>query len=160
MEPYNGYKGADRQRKYDEYKRLRAEGKSVPALPPCQLCGDNDKNLLIEPHSEDYSKPYIWTPPAEYMVCKRCHGWIHKRFNKPDDWLDFKSHVKRGGYAWEFTNKEGATERKAAAEARKKGLTYKWEPIKGRAIRSGELWWERLTMDPASLTAQWARPRP
>ena len=160
VEPYNGYKGTERQKKYDVYKKLQAQGLSVPADTPCQLCGDDDKELHIEPHSEDYSKPYKWTPPAEYMVCRRCHGWIHKRFAKPDDWTDFKAHVKRGGYAWEFTSREGATERRAAAEARKNGSTFKWEPIKGRVVRSGDLWWEGLTTDPYSKTAKWARPRP
>jgi len=160
LEPYNGYTGTERQKKYDEYKKLREKGVSVPAVPPCELCGDDDKNLLIEPHSEDYSLPYEWNSPAEYMVCKRCHGWIHKRFNKPEDWADFKSHVRRGGYAWEFTTRECATERRAAAEARKNGSTFNWEPIKGRATRSGDLWWERLTMDPESLKEVWARPRP
>ena len=166
MDWYNGYKGTERQKKYDAYKKLRDEKKSVPAVPPCQLCGDDgkvlrdDKKLVIEPHSADYSFPYEWKPPFEYMICKRCHGWIHKRFDQPDKWADFISHVRRGGYAWEFTTSEGAAQRRAAADARKNGSPFQWQPIKGRAVRSGDLWWERITMDPNSRKAKWARPRP
>lgn len=160
MDSYNGYSGAERDKKYQEYKRLRDLRQSVPAVPSCQLCGNDDSKLIVEPHSEDYSLPYRWTPPYEYMVCRRCHGWIHKRFNQPDNWDDFKSHVRRGGYAWEFTTKEVGYERKEAASARTRGIRYEWKKIQGRREVSKDSWWEKLSMSMDSLTASWARPRP
>lgn len=160
MDSYNGYSGPERDRKYQEYKRLRELGQSVPAIPPCQLCGDDDPKLKVEPHSEDYSLPYEWSPPYEYMVCRRCHGWIHKRFNQPDTWNDFKSHVRRGGYASEFSSKEGVGQRKEAADARARGISYEWKKIEGRPQVPNDSWWEKLTMSVNSLKSASARPRP
>ena len=160
MDFYNGYSGKKRDKKYQEYKRLRDIGQSVPAIPQCQLCGDNDPQLKVEPHSEDYSLPYRWTPPYMYMVCRSCHGWIHKRFNKPDNWNDFKSHVGRGGYAREFTTKEVGTERKEAVAARARGISYVWKKLKGGREVPMDRWWEKLSMSVDSLTSASARPRP
>jgi hypothetical protein len=106
MDSYNGFSGRERDRKYQEYKRLRALGLSIPAVPPCQFCGD--PSSPVEPHSEDYAMPYEWAPPAEYMICRSCHGWIHKRFNRPLEWRDFQAHVRRGGYAREFATQRFA----------------------------------------------------
>jgi hypothetical protein len=158
MDDYNGYSGRERDRKYQEYKRLRALGLSVPAVPPCQLCGDPESP--VEPHSEDYSMPYLWSPPAEYMICRSCHGWIHKRFNRPDDWRDFQAHVRRGGYAREFSGPGARKERDMAAEARGQGGLFEWAPTAGRSIHLGQDWWDHLTMLPDSLNSPLARPRP
>jgi hypothetical protein len=157
MDFYNGYSGKERDKKYEEYKRQRAAKLSVPAIPPCQLCGDDKAE--VQPHSEDYSFPYRWLPPAEYMVCRSCHGWIHKRFNKPDDWNDFKSHIRRGGFGGEFSTPAFSLERKEAAASRNAGRDYEWRPIVGRPVRQGTDWWEHLTLGKESLTASWARPR-
>jgi hypothetical protein len=157
MDSYNGYSGRERDRKYQEYKRLRALGLSVPAVPPCQLCGDPESP--VEPHSEDYSMPYLWAPPAEYMICRSCHGWIHKRFNRPDDWRDFQAHVRRGGYAREFSTPTVRKEREAAIAARLLGHELTWSGLSDRPHRAGLDWWEQLTLMPESLSSPSARPR-
>ena len=157
MEAYNGYTGHEREAKTLEYKRLRAMGKTEPAEPPCRLCGNEE--CEVEPHSEDYSQPYKWRPPHEYMVCRSCHLWIHKRFKQPENWNDFKAHVKRGGHADEFASSTVKAERLKAAEARAQKVEYKWRLIEGRAVRAGG-WWEYLTLNEESKTARSARPRP
>ena len=63
MDWYNGYKPRERQKKYDVYKKKVADGTLTPIESPCQLCGD--PNCKLEPHDEDYSEEYIWTPSAE-----------------------------------------------------------------------------------------------
>ncbi|HXF25558.1 MAG TPA: hypothetical protein VN602_13610 [Gemmatimonadaceae bacterium] len=66
MNPYNGYTGKEREAK------LRAQHARVkrgfPAHPPgpCSIC--QDPTAPVEAHSEDYSLPYLWEPPAEYTV--------------------------------------------------------------------------------------------
>jgi len=157
MDGYNGYSGRERDKKYQEYKRLRALGLSIPALPPCQLCGDTE--CAVEPHSEDYSLPYLWSPPAEYMICRACHGWIHKRFKQVENWRDFQAHVRRGGFAREFTSPSVRRQRQEARDARERGLTFDWSELPERRVRAGTDWWEHLTMAPDSLTSAWARPR-
>jgi hypothetical protein len=81
MDSYNGYTEAER------IKRLRASYKVFPGRThplyrgACQIYGDSSHP--VEPHAEDYSEPYRWENPAEYAVCKVCHGRLHKRFKNP-----------------------------------------------------------------------------
>ena len=157
MDPYNGYSGKERDKKYHEYKRLRELGLSVPETGPCRLYGD--PSVPVEPHSEDYSHPYLWNPPAEYMICRSCHGWIHKRFGKPETWKQFKSHVRRGGYAKEFSSAAVQKERAACSAALEQEVAFEWRHIHGREVRNGMDWWEHLTLSKDSLTASWTRPR-
>jgi hypothetical protein len=157
MEPYNGYTGRERDTKYQEFKRLKALGLGPSQSGPCQLCGD--PSVPVDPHSEDYSLPYLWLAPAEYMVCRSCHGWIHKRFGRPEAWSHFKSHVRRGGYAKEFAGPAVKKERDACSAAIANGIDFYWAVIEGRDARTGMDWWEHLTILPASLTSILARPR-
>jgi hypothetical protein len=159
LDAYNGYSEQERNRKYQEYKRLVKLGQAVLNRPPCQLCGD--PTVEVEPHTEDYSLPYRWLPPAEYMICRFCHGWLHKRFGKHrDDWLDFKSHVRRGGYGAEFASPMVRPERQEAARCRAGGLEYVWKVSLGRTPRNGQDWWEQLTTCEESKAALASRPRP
>lgn len=157
MESYNGYSGRERDKKYQEWKRLYPLGEIPRKVGPCALCGDPERT--VEPHSEDYALPYRWEPPFEFMVCKPCHGRIHKRFNQPDTWQYFRDHVRRGGYASEFSAPSVMLERKAAADAELRGEAYTWSPIPGRLRRPGTDWWEALTLSPTALTDGRARPR-
>lgn len=157
MDSYNGYSGRERDKKYQEFKRLKAQGLSQSQAVPCQLCGD--PSVPVEPHSEDYSLPYLWLPPAEYMVCRSCHGWIHKRFGRPEVWNQFKSHVRRGGYAKEFAAPSVKKERDACNAAIANGLDFDWALMDGRSVRNGMDWWEHLTVLIDSLTSTLARPR-
>jgi hypothetical protein len=150
---YNGYSWPERQKKFEAYKKLVAEGVGPYAdVHSCQLCGDPGSKLA--PHSEDYSKPYRWGPPYEFMICGACHSWLHKRFGRPADWRAFKNHVRRGGYGSEFTAKK--------AERRLDAIDplFVWQPIDGRANRSGLDWWEAITLAPETLSTLGARPRP
>ncbi len=95
---YNGYGWAERNAKLRELKRLVALGEVPAACGPCQLCGDPD--VPVEYHDEDYSKPYLWGPPALFALCRHCHRTkLHKRFAQPSAWMAFLDHVRRGGYA-------------------------------------------------------------
>lgn len=158
LESYNGYTSKERDKKYQEYKRLRGLGLTPPEVGPCQLCGD--PTVPVEAHSEDYSLPYEFGPPAEYMICGSCHYWLHARFGKPAAWMQFKSHLSRGGYAREFSSPAVSRERAAALSAVDNGTTYQWHAIEGRIPRPTGSWWEHLSVDPQSKTASWARPRP
>ena len=159
MDAYNAYTGLERDKKYQEYKRLRKLGQAVPNQGPCQLCGD--PTVEVEAHTEDYSRPYRWLPPAEYMICRFCHGWLHKRFGKGrDDWIDFKSHVRRGGYGAEFASSVVRPERDKAVSCRASGVEYIWKVSLGRTPRDGRDWWEQLTTCEESKVAPSSRPRP
>lgn len=158
MNSYNGYSAKERDKKYQEYKRLRALGLTPPEVGPCQLC--QDPATSVESHSEDYSLPYLWAPPAEYMICRSCHSWLHKRFKQPAVWTLFKDHVRRGGFAREFASPAVRTERAGAITAAQQGLVFEWCLSGGRALRNGMDWWEHLTVAPESLTSAAARPRP
>lgn len=158
MDSYNGYTARERDKKFQEYKRLKALGLSIPQVGPCQLC--NDPSVPVEPHSEDYSLPYLWGPPAEYMICRSCQSWLHKRFKQPAVWAQFKDHLRRGGFAREFASPAVRAERAAAARAAEQGVVYDWQPWEGRTARAGMDWWEHLTVSPDSLTSATARARP
>ncbi|MBN8443171.1 MAG: hypothetical protein J0M28_15950 [Thauera sp.] len=157
MGPYNGYTAKERQEKFDELKRRRAAGLPQESTP-CMMCGDPE--APVEQHSEDYSKPYRWTPPAEYALCGSCHYWLHQRFGKSLAWHAYKAHMRRGGYGKEFTDKEVKKERKAFEAAQASGQEYTWRELPGRVARTGMDWWEHLTLSPDALAALWARPRP
>lgn len=158
MNGYNGYTARERDRKYQEFKRLRALGQARSQAGPCELC--LNPGVAVEPHSEDYSIPYLWLPPAEYMICRSCHDALHKRFSKPGNWTNFKDHIRRGGYAAEFATLPVVKQRALATVAREQGELVEWPAWPGRISRSGFDWWEHLTMAPDSITAAWARPRP
>jgi len=157
MGPYNGYTAKERQEKFDELKRRREGGIATEEGQPCMMCGDPD--APVEQHSEDYSKPYRWVPPAEYALCRSCHYWIHQRFGKPLVWQAYKAHMRRGGYGREFTSNEVKRERKAFEVAQASGEDYIWQGLPDRAARTGMDWWEHLTVSPDALAAPWARPR-
>lgn len=95
---YNGYDWNERNAKLQELKRRIARGELQAASGPCQLC--NDPDVAVEYHDEDYSKPYLWAPPALFALCRNCHrDKLHKRFSRPHAWNAFLAHVRRGGYA-------------------------------------------------------------
>ena len=154
---YNGYSGSERASKYNALKKLWKQGVFPCTGRSCDLCGDPEPPN--NPHSEDYSYPYLWEPPAMYALCRSCHLWIHKRFKQPLDWLAFKYHVRRGGYGREFSSPAVRKERKQFINAFQKDENYKWSTIPDREFRNGYDWWEHLTLSPESLEAKWARSR-
>lgn len=154
---YNGYSPAEREAKLREMARLRRRGEYTPLEGPCSLCAD--PHAPIEPHTEDYSQPYLWSPPAEFPLCRACHRThIHKRFSNPLRWEAFKAHVS-GGYARDLKAPEVQREFKAFLHAAARGETIALRCLRDRALDGAE-WWELLTCDPAALTSVSARPRP
>lgn len=154
---YNGFTPNERAAKSRALAKLRNKGFSPCSGRCCDLCGDPDSPNF--PHSEDYAQPYEWEPPYMYALCRACHGWIHKRFNYPFDWIAFKNHIRRGGYGFEFTSSKTLAERKKFKGVYEQGLPFHWEITRSRNnIISG--WWEHLTLDPNSLTNPIYRGRP
>jgi hypothetical protein len=155
MDFYNGYSPQERERK------LRAMHKQFPDRShpyyngPCDLCGDPDSP--VEPHTEDYSKPYLWERPAEYAVCKTCHNRIHKRFRSPYGWEAYKRHVRRGGYGADLKSSASARELLHLAKALERGESFELEPL--RATSDRNLWWELLVCDPKTQTDPASRPK-
>ena len=158
MNPYNGYTGKEREAKLRAHHARVKRG--FPVHPPglCSIC--QDPSAPVEGHSEDYSLPYLWEPPAEYALCRLCHrDRLHKRFLKPDIWAAHKAHVRRGGYSSDVRRPEIVSELAAFRKAWRNGETVALRQLRPRVVPP-DAWWERLTTDPSSLTSVAARPRP
>jgi hypothetical protein len=122
------------------------------------MCGDPER-ASGEWHSEDYSEPFSFQPPQSYPLCKPCHARLHKRFNAlPGEWELFCLHLEAGGYGSEFVALRSLSERRALSHRVASGQTVEFPTIRARP--SGPFWWRSLTLDPESLVAPWARPRP
>jgi hypothetical protein len=156
--PYNGYTEQERVAKGKARARLLVGG-TIPAHPSdCMLCGDPD--VPVEGHSEDYSKPYRWEPPALYWLCRHCHrDKVHKRFFNPKLWRAFLAHVRRGGYARDLKDPSVAREFAQFRRALDAGRPFTLRPLRARDGLADTEWWDGLTLDPASLADPAFRPR-
>lgn len=157
MQSYNGYTAQERMRKARALFEAMLDGVVRDSWPPCALCGDPE--VTCEYHSEDYSQPYRWRPPAMYSLCASCHARLHKRFARPELWEAFKAHVRRGGYAADLRDPAIAKEFNAYKRARARGEHDKLRRLRRYRKRVGTEWWARLSLDPRTLTARAARPR-
>jgi len=158
MNPYNGYTGAEREAKLKAQHAREEQG--LPSRPPgpCAIC--DDQVAPLEAHSEDYSQPYLWGPPAEYALCKMCHVHrLHARFRNAELWEVHKAHVRRGGCSSDLKRPEIAAELVAFRAALKRNERYSLRILRPRT-NTGDEWWERLLTDPVQLTDRTARPRP
>jgi hypothetical protein len=156
MDWYNGYSPRERERAGRAIARARAAGELQPVIS-CMLCGDPAAKLDL--HSEDYSKPYCFEPPAAYWVCISCHrNHLHKRFAKPYAWTAFQAHVRRGGYACDLRLSAISREVKAFELALAANRPAPLAVMRSFQLRDS--WWERLSVDPASQQDPSARPRP
>jgi hypothetical protein len=141
-------------------RMLERSGQCLPkeAEGPCMLCGDPD--TLVEPHAEDYSKPYKYVLPNTYWLCRYCHRtMLHKRFLNPARWAAYLAHVRRGGYGREFHD-DRAINKEIAAFIKARGNN---EVLQLRRLRAGRVfnsseWWDRLTMDPACVQPGYPKP--
>ncbi len=125
---------------------------------PRAICGDRE--VPVEPHSEDYSRPYRWEPPAVYALCRDCHrNKLHKRFSRLAYWEAFKAHVRRGGYARDLWNPEVSKEFESFRWTAGRGERAHLRQLRPREV-TGTEWWERLSVDPGTMTSRAARPRP
>lgn len=158
MNPYNGYTGRERGAKLRAQHLREREGLATRPSGPCAICGD--PGAPVENHSEDYSKPYMWAPPAEYALCGLCHrSRLHKRFTNPELWDTHKAHVRRGGYSSDLRSREIVAELNVFRAARRRGEAVELRQLRPRPTQSDD-WWEKLSMDPITQTSPEARPRP
>jgi hypothetical protein len=156
MNWYNGYSSVERNRKLRQSKR-QFPNRSHPCYQrPCHMCGDPDAD--VKPHSEDYSVPYLWEPPAVYALCKPCHYRIHTRFARPSSWLAYKLHLRRGGYGSDNKGRIGR-EVTRLAKTIASGKRFELAHLREKNFTGSE-WWERLSTDPRMLADRAARPRP
>ena len=155
---YNGYNWNQRAKILRALKRGDAGPDFSFANRPCAMCGDPDRPPGNW-HSEDYSEPFLFEPPATFPVCNACHSRLHKRFARPAaEWELFCRHLEAGGYGREFTILHSAAQRRALSAALELGEDVDLDPIRERL--SITLDCRILTLDPESLEAPWARPRP
>lgn len=155
---YNGYSWPERIELLVEWKRLVAAGELAPPSGPCDICGDPDSS--VEPHSEDYSKPYRWTPPAAYALCPYCHRTqLHGRFRRPELWTVFLAHVRRGGYASDLQDATIRFEYECYRSGVKRDHHAPLRQLRPYLAIPGEEWFARLRMDIGSLRDPAARPR-
>ncbi len=161
--PYNGYTWQQRHAHSQDRHRLEASGDTsilayLHSGKPCELCGD-PKPAASSWHAEDYSLSFTWEPPGTFIVCKTCHGRLHKRFNQPWDWRLYLLHLRAGGYGHEFTQRNSLPQRRTWMDTLAKGEAVVLPTIRKRDL-TGQEWWQGLTLEPESLIAAWARPRP
>lgn len=153
---YNGYSWKQRERILHAFKKAFPNGH--PTQGPCNLCGDPERPTEL--HSEDYSEPYSFSPPESYWLCKACHLRLHKRFNEPkENWNLFLIHLRTGGYGCEFATRYPVSQRRSWQSDLAAGNEVRLPLVRERKL-DVEPWWEKLTLDPESLIATWARPRP
>jgi hypothetical protein len=156
--PYNGYSWQQRSRIAPHYRKATGKASPFGNGEPCAMCGDPDRPPH-EWHSEDYSEPFSYQPPASYPLCKPCHSRLHKRFNADmGEWELFCLHLEAGGYGSEFSKMRTVEERRDLARQITSGAPINLPRIRDK--EAGPWWWRALTLDPESLRAPWARPRP
>jgi hypothetical protein len=144
MDSYNGFSGNQRAANGAALRKALIAGTVMAPVGPCSICSDPDAKL--EYHSEDYSKPYNWAPPAAYSVCVSCHrNKLHKRFSNPEMWEAFKAHVRRGGYASDLKKPEVASELVQYVSAIRSGLVQKLNALRPYPHVAGTEWWANLT---------------
>lgn len=139
-------------------RRIRS-GEQPPASGPCDLCGDPD--VPVEYHDEDYSRPYLWAPPALFSLRRHCHrDKLHKRFARPAAWQAFIAHVRRGGYARDLKNPAIKKEVALYQAALERGDNPTLEQLRPYPRVAGEEWFAALSLDPTTMRIPSSRPRP
>ena len=164
---YNGYTWKQREEILHARERLEPNSPRrfyMQSKGPCEICGDpgEPSHPLTQRHSEDYSRPYLFCPPATYILCNVCHSRLHKRFpnqsGKSSDWKVYLAHLRSGGYGREFTA-YSLKERGAWQTQIEAGKSITLQSEHPREL-TGQEWWQILSLDRESLDAPWARPRP
>lgn len=151
---YNGYSWAQRVKILQALDNENAQGRTY-LRDLCDICGDRAASL----HSEDYSEPYTFIPPQCYSLCRACHRRIHRRFiEPPEEWAIWLEHIRAGGYGSEFPRFYVPAKRLEWYPTIQDGHPIRLEKIRDRVLPHDN-WWERLSLDPETLTAAWARPR-
>lgn len=147
---YNGYPQKQRDAKYKVLVQALRDGSLTPYSGPCMLCGDPE--VPVEPHSEDYSSPFLWDPPGMFWLCTHCHkNKLHGRFRNPSLWKAFLAHVRRGGYAREWLEPTLQREIRVFRAALQRIETAHLATIRHRDIQ--DAWWEKLSTERQTLTS-------
>jgi hypothetical protein len=147
LDSYNGFSGNQRAANGAALRKALLAGTVLAPVGPCSICRDPDAKL--EYHSEDYSKPYSWAPPAAYPVCVPCHrNKLHKRFANPEMWEGFKAHVRRGGYARDLKTPEIASELAQYVSAIRTGDAPVLNSLRPYPQVVGTEWWANLSTEP------------
>ncbi len=147
MNSYNGYSSAER----NQIGAAQRRGEGQLPTGQCAICANPDAPGW---HSEDYSRPFLFAPPATFAICNACHNRLHNRFDKPaGEWRLFLRRIESGGYGREFIARFPLKARQAVLD------TDELPVIRLRTLADVP-WWVTLTLDPESLEAPWARPRP
>ncbi len=164
---YNGYSWKQREEIIHAKNHMAPDDPQLSYMQrkgACEICADpgDSEHPVNQWHSEDYSRPYLFSPPATFMVCNACHLRLHKRFpnksGKSSDWIVYLAHLRSGGYGREFTT-----------YPRKDRLAWQAQIEAGEPLTlsskhprelTGREWWQALSLDRESLDAPWARPRP
>ena len=156
---YNGYSPEQRHAKSQFRKKQQRTGKVFTYPPgPCSMCAD--PAVDTEPHSEDYSTPYSWEEPAVYSLCRTCHrNKLHKRFSSPYAWKTWQAHIRRGGRSTDLSDPVVITELRRFQKLLEAGAPITLKQLRPRKIDE-KPWWEKLTLDPTSLTDPAFGPRP
>ena len=143
---YNGYSAEARDKKFKILKQLIGKGLLPLASGPCALCGDPDSP--VEYHSEDYGEPFLWTPPAMYVLCRNCHrDKLHKRFWRQEAWLAFIAHVRRGGYSKDLKDRNIKKEVDAYRQALANGGTFTLSELRPYKRVIGQEWFAKLSLE-------------
>jgi hypothetical protein len=146
MDSYNGFSSHERTANGIALRKALKAGTVPLPIGPCALCCD--PNVDLEYHSEDYSKPYNWSPPAAYPLCRTCHrNKLHKRFANPVIWEAFKAHVRRGGYASDLKNAQVTRELEQYVAANREGIALNLRIIRPYPHVIGSEWWDRLSVN-------------
>ena len=155
---YNGYDWNQRDRILIAFQPLTGRRQPFEAMP-CAMCCDPDRSSG-QWHSEDYSEPFSFQPPETYPLCSACHGRIHTALQCAARGLGAvlpASGVRRLWLGVRSTVHDSKATRNWHA-----GVAQR-EPITLTAVRPrspAPCWWRSLTLDPESLEAPWAPPRP
>ena len=121
------------------------------------LCGDPKARLEL--HSEDYSEPFLFEPPAGYWLCIACHrNNLHKRFADPLRWQVFLAHIRRGGYASDLRQPAIRSQLAEFTTALREGRHKSLSALRPWMAR--DCWWEALSLDASSKMDKAYRPRP
>ena len=140
---YNGFTGTERAAKQRELNRLIACGALPPPTGPCALC--NAPIVVVEYHSESYARPFDWSPPGTYLLCRYCHRvQLHRRHQFPDWWAVYLSHVRRGGYSIDLRKDVIRAELNRARKEYCLGRSYKLPQLRSYPIKIGSEWFARL----------------
>lgn len=124
---YNGWSGEERVAALPGLKAALAAGELEPPTR-CSIClteGHPDwrASNAIAFHDEDYSEPL-----KAYPVCKPCHGLVHLRFWRIEEWQALVEQHARGGAWFESLTLDPDSRHRPFAQTYPDGLPARFQP--------------------------------